>query len=103
MASCLAVFSDRIGARLLVASVTMMGLLSVGLLAVIAIRLTTSLAIPGWATYTAGLLFVSLVQLVTLATIFSFVTLSNRAGNAFVPARDHVHFVDSLQTLWQRP
>lgn len=100
--SALAVFSDRIGARLLVASLFLMSVLCAGLLVVIGIRLTTSLAIPGWATYSAGLLFVSLVQLVTLTTIFSFVTLSNRARNAFIPARDHVHFVELLQTVWRR-
>lgn len=101
--SALAVFSDRIGARLLLASMLLMGVLCVGLLTVVLIRLTTTLAIPGWATYTAGLLFISLVQLVTLTTIFSFVTLSNRSGSAFIPARDHVHFIESLQTLWRRP
>src|SRR5918992_28321 len=53
--SAMAVFGDRIGVRLLI--VVSLGLSFVGgaLIAVISIRLLTSLAIPGWATYVTGI------------------------------------------------
>lgn len=36
------------------------------------IRVATNLAIPGWATYTAGLLLLLLFQSLTLVLVFTF-------------------------------
>ena len=98
--SAISVFADRVGVRLLIAMTVMMGLALTGLAATVLIRLSTSLAIPGWATYTSGLLVVLLVQLFMLMMIFVFVALGGRENSSFLPARDHVHFIAGVQRLF---
>src|SRR5438552_2892508 len=57
--SAISVYGDTIGVRLLVATSLLIGLSLAGLVGVGAVRLLTDVAIPGWATFTAGtLLFV---------------------------------------------
>lgn len=96
----LSAFSDRIGVRMLVMASAFMVLLLFGIVGVVALRLTTDMAIPGWATYTAGLLGVMLFQTFSLLVIFCFIILSARMGGTFLPARDYCHFVDRLESLY---
>ena len=100
--SAIAVFSDRVGARLLLLVSSLIGLVCCALLAVIGIRLGTDWAIPGWATYTAGLLLVVLVQLICLALVFCILTLANRTGGTFLPIRDYSFFVGAVQNVYPR-
>jgi hypothetical protein len=99
----MSVFSERMGMRLLAAA----GLLALGVVAmitgVVAIRFGTDLAIPGWATYTVGLLLVMLIQTLGLGALFTFSILNGRNASRFIPRRDHVHFVDTVRTLYERP
>ena len=53
------------------------------------VRLATNLAIPGWASYTVGILLVLFVQAVMAAFVFSFVILGVRHGTTFLPRRDY--------------
>jgi glycosyltransferase involved in cell wall biosynthesis len=91
--SAISVFGDVAGVRLLIASMAGSLIAVLGILAVIVIRLFTDKAIPGWATYTVGTLFIILVQLITIATSFTFTMLSNRVMLNFVPLRDYELFV----------
>ena len=63
------------------------------LFATLAVRLFTSLAIPGWATYTTGVLLLLLNQMAMMSFLLVFVVLSSRAGSTFIPARDYKLFV----------
>ncbi len=101
--SAIAAFSDRVGARLLILVSSLIVLVFFALLVVIGIRLGTNWAIPGWATYTAGLLLVVLVQLICLALVFCILTLANRTGSAFLPIRDYGYYVGAVQNVYQRP
>jgi polyisoprenyl-phosphate glycosyltransferase len=100
--SAISVDSDLVGVRSLVFSLVMIVLALVGLIAIVAIRLATNLAIPGWATIAAGVITILLFQFIMLAVIFSFITLSSRNGSFFLPKRDYVHFVGRTYSLWQR-
>jgi len=72
-------FTDRIVLRALIAFSVTMALAFVAAVAVVVVKLTTSEAIPGWATYTLLLLIVlSFVALGNLALLFS-VFAQNRA------------------------
>jgi glycosyltransferase involved in cell wall biosynthesis len=72
-------FTDRIVLRALIAFSVTMALAFVAAIAVVVVKLTTSEAIPGWATYTLLLLIVlSFVALGNLALLFS-VFAQNRA------------------------
>lgn len=91
--SAISVFGDVVGVRLLIASLAGSIMAALGILAVIFIRLFTDKAIPGWATYTVGTLLIILIQLITIATSFTFTMLSNRIMLNFVPLRDYELFV----------
>jgi len=100
--SAMSVFGERIGVRALIATITLAVILVLALLATIAIRLFTPLAIPGWATTAAGLTAVLLTQSIMLALAFSMLTHLGRAGTTFLPVRDYVWFVERLECLWSR-
>ncbi len=82
-------FTDRIAVRALVAFSGTMALSLLGALAVLAVKLTTDDAIPGWATYTLLLLivlsFVALGNFVVLFSVFAqsrAISLSDLERNA---------------------
>ena len=81
-------FADVVGVRLLIGSLVGSVIAAIGIVIVVVIRLFTNQAIPGWAAYTAGTLSIILIQLVTIATCFTFFMLSARTAMAFVPRRD---------------
>jgi hypothetical protein len=66
-------------------------------------RLFTDLAIPGWATYTGGLLLILLVQAGIASLFLAFVILNNRAGAAFLPLRDYGFFVKETILVVPKP
>ncbi len=97
--SAISVYSDVVGVRLLMMSVLLALVTLGGMIGAVVVRLTTSWAIPGWATFTVGLLLILLVQAVIAAFVFSFVILGARHGSTFLPRRDYSFFIGSLLTL----
>ena len=95
----ISVHADVVGVRLLIASLTGILLAAVGLAAIVAIRLLTTLAIPGWATSAAGILAVVLLQLVLFSVVFCFMTLSNRQGTTVLPLADYPYFIASVKRI----
>jgi hypothetical protein len=98
--SAMAVFGDRIGVRLLILVSMGMTLASVALITVIGIRLLTSLAIPGWATYVTGILLVILLQMLMIVLVFAFVILTGRNTVSIIPSRDYVHIADAVRRVY---
>jgi polyisoprenyl-phosphate glycosyltransferase len=98
--SAISVFGDVVGVRLLVGSIIGSLLAVVGILAVVAIRIFSNQAIPGWATYSIAALAIILIQFITMATSFTFAFLANRISLSFVPLRDYELFVDSFQDIY---
>jgi polyisoprenyl-phosphate glycosyltransferase len=99
--SAIAVYSDVLGVRLMFATAGLSLLLVMGLAAVLCIRLFSSLAIPGWTTYAAGLLVAMLMQAIMSLVMFTFFILWNRNGFSFLPIRDYPFFVASMRPLAQ--
>lgn len=100
--SAISVFGDIVGTRLLMLC-SAFGVLTLTLLCIaVAIRLTTHLAIPGWATSTVGLLLLLLFQCLTLALVFTFVVLSSRGQSSFIPIRDCPYYIRNLKTAFER-
>jgi hypothetical protein len=91
--SAIAVYADSIGVRLLLAIFFCIMFLLGCLGAVIAVKLATDLAIPGWATVSFGILSLLLSQAITIVLMFVIITLHGRAGASFLPIRDYEHFV----------
>lgn len=97
--SAIAVFGDIVGVRILLASFALFGLVLVLLLATTLIRLTTDLAIPGWATFSSGLLMIISSQILTVAFVVAFFILSNRNNLSFLPIRDYKLFIGRLTRI----
>jgi len=98
--SAISVFGDIVGTRLLIGSLAGSLLACLGIVVACAIRLFTSRAIPGWATYATGALAIIALQLVTAATCFAFFALSNRTNLGFVPLRDYSLFVEEVVEIY---
>jgi polyisoprenyl-phosphate glycosyltransferase len=98
--SALAVYGDVVGVRLLSAASALTVLLALGFIATLTVRLATNLAIPGWATYTAGILFSLLFQVVMMAFLAILMILSSRSNLTFIPARDYEYFIRDVTTVF---
>lgn len=95
--SAISVHSEIFGARALIASsIIMVAALVLGCAAAV-IRLTTDLAIPGWATYAVGLSIIAVLQGVTLTVFFVFLILHSRNSTTFVPSRDYEYFIEEVR------
>lgn len=98
--SAMSVFGDTVGVRLLILCGAL-GLVTIVLaVTAVMVKLGTSLAIPGWATYATGLLLLLLSQLVVLSLIFTFVALYSRGQSSFVPIRDGAIYIGRVRTLF---
>ncbi len=97
--SASAVFAEIVALRLLAVTFGMAVLAFVGLIAVAGVRFGTDLAIPGWATVSAGVLIIILFQAFLMASVFVLLTLHGRSSLGFLPIRDHAYFVDGIQRI----
>jgi hypothetical protein len=93
--SAMAVYADRIGVRVLALSGALSLAAMLGMGGVLAVKWSTSLAVPGWATSAMGLLLVTLGELVLLSILFTFIVLSGRSTSAVIPLRDYEIFIDA--------
>ena len=98
--SAISVFADIVGARLLIASLCTSLLSALGILAVIVIRVFTDRAVPGWATYTTGVLAIIMIQFITIGASFTFFVLSNRTNLGFLPFRDYSLFIANVVDIY---
>ena len=98
--SAISVFGDIVGVRLLIGSMAGVLLAGLGIVVVAMIRLFTSRAIPGWATYATGTLAIIMIQFITIATSFTFFVLSNRMSLGFIPLRDYSLFVGETVEIY---
>jgi glycosyltransferase involved in cell wall biosynthesis len=98
--SAISVFGDIVGVRLLIGSLGGAVFVGLGIIAVAMIRLFTDRVIPGWATYAIGTLAIILIQLITIATSFTFFILSNRANRGFLPLRDYSLFIEEAADIY---
>lgn len=94
--SAMSVYADLIGVRLLVATGVVFLLWFATFCATVAIRLFTTVAIPGWAMIVTGIALIMLSQAGLLALIFIFMIQRSRAAPSFIPARDYEIFVESF-------
>jgi polyisoprenyl-phosphate glycosyltransferase len=94
--SAISVYSDVVGVRLLVMTIVLACLTLGGMIAAVIVRLTTNMAIPGWASYIVGIMLILFVQAIMAAFVFSFAILGSRHGTTFLPRRDYSIFIESI-------
>ena len=97
--SAMSVYTDIIVTRLIVAALFMLAVLVTAIAAVVAIRLLTELAIPGWATTVFGLLLVLIMQVVVLGVGALFFLLSQRSVPPALPIHVSSRFVKKVNRL----
>jgi polyisoprenyl-phosphate glycosyltransferase len=100
--SAISVFSDRVGVRLLIASIAMIILTFLGLCSVALAKLFTGMAIPGWASVIGGGLFIILLQALTMSLFFIFIALYSRNNMPFLPLRDYKYFILDVSRLGRK-
>lgn len=100
--SGIATFHDVVATRLLVASTSVVALLALALGMVGTIRFATTLAIPGWATYSGGLVLVLAIQVASVAFSLVLSLISSRTAATFIPCRDYAVFVAGTLPLGSR-
>jgi hypothetical protein len=99
--SAISVFGDTVGVRLLMGCLIGSLLAGLGIVGVATVRLFTSLAVPGWATYAVGMLAIIMIQMLAIAASFTFYMLSSRANLGFMPLRDCPIFVADSVTVYR--
>jgi hypothetical protein len=97
--SAMAVYSDIVMVRLLLTSLAVSALTAFGILCVVCVKFFSTLAIPGWATSTAGILIVIMVQALMLFTIAAFNMMSARNIKVVIPRLDAPNFVLSRRVI----
>jgi polyisoprenyl-phosphate glycosyltransferase len=95
--SALSVYTDKIFVRVLLAAGLVAGLAGLGIFGVVAIRLSTNLAIPGWATTAIGDLLIILLQILVIVIAASLTVLAGRSNRPIVPIVDCPCFVAERQ------
>jgi glycosyltransferase involved in cell wall biosynthesis len=98
--SAISVFRDRVAVRMLMVATSLAAITILGIDAVIGIRIFTDLAIPGWATYSIGLLLIILILSGLLILTFVFAVLGDRGSLGFLPIRDHAFFVAGVRNIY---
>ena len=98
--SAIAVFLDVVGVRLSLAACAGAGFLFLLCVVVVVVKYTTSLAIPGWATTTLGLLLIILMQMFVLVLGLTGLVLLNRNNLSFIPIRDYKYFTGKVIKIY---
>jgi glycosyltransferase involved in cell wall biosynthesis len=92
--SAVSVFGEVVGTRILFAACGINALLVCFFFLVFIMRVFTDLAIPGWATFSSGLLLVLFLQIMATTASFLFYVLNNRNASSFIPLRDYSLFIE---------
>jgi len=100
--SAIAVFADRVGVRVLIASIVALltTLLVVG--AALGQWVVTGKAPPVWLPVVAGVAILVVVQAAAAASLFVLHVLFTRAASTFIPARDYRFFIHSDELVTGR-
>jgi polyisoprenyl-phosphate glycosyltransferase len=91
------VFIEVIASRMLLLSLSLIGFSILAILVILAIKLFTVRAIPGWATSALSSMLVVLLQSFLLSLFTIFLYLSFQGQRSFIPAHhfpDYIRFVE---------
>jgi hypothetical protein len=89
----LSVHAEIIGVRLLIVAIVATVLLVAASLMLLALRIVTPSAVPGWTLALGGLLILLVGQTMMSAGVFLFLVLHARSQPLFIPIRDYIYFL----------
>jgi glycosyltransferase involved in cell wall biosynthesis len=93
----LSVHIDTVSVRVLIASIVLLAVSLVAILVIVAIRVFTDLAIPGWTSNMVIGLTLIFLQSIFFSFVLVFVILSHRTQKHFIPAKDYKMFIQNIQ------
>ena len=93
--SAISVYADLVTVRIVIAMLGFAVIAICGIAVVVAIRLFTDLAIPGWASNVVISLLAMIMESMVFATIAALMLLSARSAKPVTPAFDALAYVDS--------
>jgi glycosyltransferase involved in cell wall biosynthesis len=99
--SAMSVYTDLIFVRVLLAAAAVSMVAFVTICVVMAIRLGTTLAIPGWATTVLGDLVIILLQGMLMIVATSLMVLAGRSARPIVPIVDAQMFIQNTSDVTQ--
>jgi glycosyltransferase involved in cell wall biosynthesis len=94
--SAMAVYADYVFLRILIASALLAGLAIIAISVIVGIRLVTSWAIPGWASFLVASFIIIFLQALLISGLALFQLMSFRNVKTFVPALDASSFVHEV-------
>jgi len=97
--SAISCYNEIVGVRLVLTALGLSAALLTSLSAVVLIRLTTPWGIPGWATYTAGILSVMLVQVCLIVLVFAAIAISSRKSHFFFPLQQYKLLINAVEPV----
>jgi polyisoprenyl-phosphate glycosyltransferase len=100
--SAMAAFGDRIGVRLLAATMSLALVLVAATVAALFLNAIGSVSIPPWAPVGLAFVVVVLFQAFAIALAFVFIILAGRSGSTFLPLRDYDFYVLDVQHVFRR-
>ena len=100
--SCISVFAPVVGARMLLTVSFVLLLFFLGIPVIFWIRFFSDMAIPGWATYTTGILVLFIFQLLGMSFIFVFFILNGKNPSQFLPEHNYKYFTEYYKIIWRK-
>jgi glycosyltransferase involved in cell wall biosynthesis len=91
--SAISVYIETVAVRLLIFLIILVVFSVMAIMVVVGIKFSTSLAIPGWATYVVIGFLSILTQALTMAVLLIFLVLSYRTQKHFIPYFDYKEYI----------
>lgn len=92
-------YNEIVGVRLIFFLVGLSAILTSLILAVIIMQLATPWAIPGWATFSVGLLLVLLVEIFLMVLAFAAIAISSRKAQFFFPIQQYKFLIRDIESI----
>lgn len=98
--SAVSVLIDTTAVRLVLFCIIMVVTSVLGIGVVVALRLFTSMAVPGWASYLVFSFLIVILQAFLISLLLVFMVLSYRTQAQFIPARQFMDFVERVDRVY---
>jgi glycosyltransferase involved in cell wall biosynthesis len=98
--SAVSVLMDTTAVRLALFCVIMVVASAFGIGIVVALRLFTDTAVPGWASYLVFSFLIVILQAFLISLLLVFIVLSYRTQPQFIPARQFQDFVEKVEKVY---
>jgi hypothetical protein len=95
----IAVYLDRVAARLLIFFILMVVVLFTGMIIVLYFKYFTDLAIPGWATSAMSGLLILMFQAILISLFIVFIVLNQNTQRQLIPALDYADYIGSVEQI----